>query len=271
MPDDAPKVRLPLSSRFNAKSLGEHAARYPNMVFTASGGREFAVTGPWRHRSDIVELIELSSGPASTELLARLAETLAAAGVRLIVLDYGLAASNPTFFERSGFVQVERIVEYERPKLPVSRRPLPSGFVVRPYRAEDRAAVLSVERASFPWLWWNSEEEWGTYLWSKGVEVFVGWDGASIVGYAGFVVYRRDGHLDRLAVRESDQGRGFGAALLVEAIARMSDRGATRIALTTQENNFRSQRLYEQNGFRRARWTYEIHGLWLGQSEETHA
>jgi len=36
------------------------------------------------------------------------------------------------------------------------------------------------------------------------------------------------------------------------------------VALTTQEDNVRSQALYLANGFHRSRWTYEIHGRWLG-------
>lgn len=270
-PSNAGRVRLPLSSRFGPQSLADHVRRLPGMSFIASGGREYAVVGPWRHRTDIAELIELSSGPSEESLVDRLAQSLAARDVRLVVLDYSLAARDPAFFGRNGFSLVERIVEYERPDRPVNRQSLPDGFSVRPYRPEDREALLAVEHKSFPWLWWNSAEEWGNYIWTRGVEVLVGIDRGEVVGYAGYVIYRRDGHLDRLAVRQSEQGRGLGAALLTESLARMVSRGVNRVALTTQEDNYRSQKLYEQNGFRRARWAYEIHGRWLGQSEESES
>src|SRR5262249_50728357 len=102
----------------------------------------------------------------------------------------------------------------------------------------------------------------------RGVEVLVGCLDSRIVGYAGFVVYHHDGHLDRLAVRGVEQGRGFGRALLIDSLARMREHGARRVALTTQEDNVRSQALYLANGFPRSRWTYEIHGRWLGSEAD---
>jgi [ribosomal protein S18]-alanine N-acetyltransferase len=183
--------------------------------------------------------------------------------VRLVVLDYGLHALDPAFYRQVGFLLVERIVEFERPDLPIAPR-RSNALSVRRYRPGDREAVLELERESFPWLWWNSPEEWDSYLLTRGVEVLVGCLDGRIVGYAGFVVYHHDGHLDRLAVREAEQGRGFGRALLIDSLARMRERGARRVALTTQEDNVRSQALYLANGFHRSRWTYEIHGRWLG-------
>ena len=44
--------------------------------------------------------------------------------------------------------------------------------------------------------------------------------------------------------------------------------GARRVTLSTQEDNHRSQALYERFGFRRTRWAYEIWGLWLGEPVE---
>jgi RimJ/RimL family protein N-acetyltransferase len=50
----------------------------------------------------------------------------------------------------------------------------------------------------------------------------------------------------------------------------MIERGAKQVALTTQDYNYRSQRLYERNGFRRGRWAYEIYGRWLNAPEGTY-
>jgi GNAT superfamily N-acetyltransferase len=233
------------------------------MGLVASAGREYIVAGQWRRRTDIAELIEASPGDSRGVLLERLGQTLARMGYKLVVLDYGLGARDPGFFRRHGFTLIERILEYERPTAPVARGPLPDGFIVRPYSENDRGAVLGLERESFPWLWWNSELEWDSYVTHAGVEVLVGSFHGEVVGYVGFIMYRHDGHLDRLAVHRDFHGQRFGAGLLTDALARMIALGATRVALTTQEDNVRSQRLYEQNGFHRARWTYEIHGKWL--------
>lgn len=261
-PEAAPKVRLALTSRFSNRTLVEHVRRYPGMSLVAESGRQYAICGPWRRRAEIAELLELSTGDQRARLVDALAETLLRRGVKLLVLDYGLEAMDSRFFSESGFALVERIVEYERPDLPPGPRP-EADLEIRSYRAADRDRVLELERQSFPWLWWNSPAEWDAYLQTRDVEVRVGWLAGQIVAYGSFVVYHRDGHLDRLAVREAEQGHGYGAALLVDALARMRDRGARRVALTTQEDNLRSQALYLRHGFRRTRWTYAIHGKWL--------
>lgn len=233
-------------------------------------GRQYAVATPWRHRADIAELLEVSRGDRRSLLVEMISSLLAQQGVRLLVLDYGLGALDPRFFRAEGFSLIERILEFERPDLPVDAYRA-KDLVVRRYRPEDQEVVLELERESFPWLWWNSPEEWSSYLASKEVEVFVGCVGSQVVGYAGLVVYGREGHLDRLAIRESEQGKGYGATLLSHALDRMRERGAKRIALTTQETNERSQSLYTRNGFRRSRWTYEIHGKWLDETDQPPA
>lgn len=265
-PELAGRVRLPLTSRFNGRSLAAHAERHPAMGLVAEGGRQYAIAGPWRHRAEIAELLEVSSGNLRSHLVERLGHLLRDQGVRLVVLDYGLGALDPRFFRAEGFDLIERIIELERPDRPVEFVRAPD-LTIRRYQPADREAILDLERASFPWLWWNSPEEWENYLRTREVEVIVGTVQGRIVGYAGSVVFGRDGHLDRLAVRESEQGKRFGAALLAVALERMRRRGATKIALTTQETNLRSQTLYVRNGFQRGRWTYEIHGKWLDEPE----
>jgi ribosomal-protein-alanine N-acetyltransferase len=237
------------------------------MGFATNDGKQYVIAGPWRHRDDIAELIEASRGDLRCDLLDALIDELKANGYRLIVLDYGLEANDPDFYRRGDFRLVERILEFERPDLPLATPPTPDRFEVQTYQPSDREAILDLERNSFPWLWWNSSEEWDRYVITPAVEVLVGRIDGRIVGYAGFVVHRRDGHLDRLAVSEAEQGRGFGASLLSASLSRMSERGAKLVTLTTQEQNFRSQKLYEQNGFRRGRWTYEIYGRWLDTAE----
>jgi ribosomal protein S18 acetylase RimI-like enzyme len=262
-PLNAATLRLALSSRFDRPLLAEHTRLHPGMAFTTQDGRQYVIAGPWRHRDDIAELLEATRGSLREDLHDRLLGALADQGYRLVVLDYGLETKDADFYRYEQFQLVERILEFDRPDLPVPVRPVPGGVDVRAYRSDDRESVLAVERDSFPWLWWNSEEEWDRYVATPGVEIYVGACGEDVVAYAGFVVHRRNGHLDRLAVRDTEQGRGLGATLLLAALARMAARGAKQVSLTTQEHNVRSQRLYEKYGFRRGRWTYEIHGRWL--------
>lgn len=229
------------------------------------GGRQYVVAGPWRRRSDIVELIEISPGKRRAELLEAVTGALIARGTRLLILDVGPYSVDRGLVRAADLVSVERIVEYERADCRVA--PRASTLEIRPYVPSDRDAVLALERRSFPWLWWNSQDEWDAYVATPEVDVIVGFERGRMVGYAGTTCYRREGHLDRLAVQEADQGKGFGAALLVEALARLDRAGARRVRLTTQEDNVRSQALYERYGFRRGRWVYEIFGKWLSQPE----
>ncbi len=267
-PVSTANVRLPITSRFSNRTLADHTRAHPGMGLIANSGRDYLIAGSWRHRSDIVELIELSSGDHRGELIRRLASKLAGAGVKLLILDYSVGAHDPSFFRREGFVLIERILEFERLPGEIGSKPRPVGFTMQNYTAAAGPRILDLEKQAFPWLWWNSNEEWSAYIANPGVEIIAGYYDGEIVGYAGFVVYRNDGHLDRLAVHRNFHGRGLGSALLTEAMIRMADRGAKRIALTTQENNYQAQRLYENYGFRRGRWTYEIHGKWLGPGED---
>lgn len=261
-PEWATSVRIPLTSRFNRSSFAAHLRQNPGMALITEAGREYVVAGRWRRRPDIAELIEVTRGDQRLDLIDALCAELARKGVRLLLLDYGLEALDPAFYRRAGFNLIERIVEYERSSCVVRRRAR-EGLSIRPYTLADRAAVLELERESFTWLWWNSPDEWDHYCATPAVEVIVGCHAERVIGYAGFVTHNKDAHLDRLAVHRDDQGHGYGAGLLTEALARMHERGAKRVALTTQEDNERSQALYERYGFHRGRWSYAIHGRWL--------
>ena len=228
--------------------------------------RQYVVAGWWRRHTEIGELIEVTAGNRRRELIEKALSVLSDRGARLAVLDFGFDTSERSLITDGGFEVIDRIVEYVRLNCEldeVTNR----AVEIRPYRSEDRDALLDLERHSFPWLWWNSADEWETYLATPGVEVMIGEDSGEIVGYSSFTVRGRSGHLDRLAVRDSRQGNGFGAALLVDALRRMGQAGVGRVALTTQEDNYRSQRLYERFGFRRGKWVYEIYGKWLARPE----
>ncbi|MGH2458192.1 MAG: GNAT family N-acetyltransferase [Chloroflexota bacterium] len=259
------RIRLPLVSRFTARTLADHLRAHPGMAFVADGGRQYAIAGPWRRRAEIAELIEAGNGRARSQLLAALTDALTRQGVELLVLDDGSHAVDRDLCRDAGLMVIERIVEYRRPTCQVE--PRSSTLEIRAYTPADRDAVLAVERESFPWLWWNSQEEWDAYVASLGVDVLLGIERGRLIGYASTTIYHTDGHLDRLAVREGDQGRGFGSALLLAALAQLDRAGARRVRLTTQEDNVRSQSLYQRHGFRAGGAIYEIYGKRLKAPE----
>jgi ribosomal protein S18 acetylase RimI-like enzyme len=267
--ETAARLRIPLFGRFSNADLVSAVQKYPDLAFVAHHHRQYALGSHWRRRPEIGEIVEVSRGVYRRQLAERLIEQFRQADAALIILDFEEGANEAPFYHQLGFKAIDRIVEYERPgcnlDAPVAARQ------IRPYRRGDRsdaAAVLAIERESFPWLWWNSPAELAAYESTPDVEMFVALDNIEPVGYAGITVRGAVAHLDRLAVKASRQRHGYGAALVAHCLGRLSRLGVRRVTLSTQEDNYRSRSLYERLGFRLGRWTYDIRGLWLQQPED---
>jgi ribosomal protein S18 acetylase RimI-like enzyme len=129
-------------------------------------------------------------------------------------------------------------------------------------------ALLHVDHAAFPWLWWNTREEFLAYASVPGVELYVGRDSAGEpVAYIGITHFRGWGHLDRIGVVPERQGDGYGLEALRFAVQRLALADATRIGLSTQADNTRSQRLYHRFGFTRTYQNdYNIFGRWVDEA-----
>jgi ribosomal protein S18 acetylase RimI-like enzyme len=72
-----------------------------------------------------------------------------------------------------------------------------------------------------------------------------------VVGYAVTGRSHVHGYLQRLAVAPSEQGRGVGRALVVDALSWLRRRGAGSALVNTQESNKAALGLYEALGFER--------------------
>jgi ribosomal protein S18 acetylase RimI-like enzyme len=127
--------------------------------------------------------------------------------------------------------------------------------------------LITVDHASFPWLWWNDLPELSYYTNQPDVAVYLIYlNHTQPVGYFGYTIYDEWGHLDRLAVVPGMQGKHIGAFMLSFAIKDMAQRGAKRVTLSTQDNNYQSQKLYEGFGFQRVRnLEYSLIGKMLGE------
>lgn len=120
---------------------------------------------------------------------------------------------------------------------------------VRAATPADVAAVMVIERASFPTDAWSDAAMLQTF--ADG-DAYVAEDGGVVVGYGAVLAPRGSGDADVLtiAVAEGHRGSGTGAALLERMLGTARERGASRVFLEVRADNPVARRLYETRGFR---------------------
>lgn len=265
---DLPRLRLPDRFHDAAGDLERAIASYAVRSYWLPATGECALILPWRHRPELPSLAFLSAFEHEGHLLdAVIASAIQADSKALIFLD-ALEFRRASFYARNGFELLERILTLEMVRS--TPPPSPNGTsAMRFYQLsaqddEALAATTELDHRAFPWLWWNTIDEFRAYLQSDDVEVWAGLLGGEIVSYVGMTHFPGWGHLDRIAVSPDHQRRGLGRAALDFAIRRMRDLGATRVSLSTQGDNTRSQRLYANAGFRRTpEHDYSVYGVVL--------
>ncbi len=264
--DDLPRLRLKWGSRYRVEEVVELVRDAPGLCLWAPTTGEYVLAGPWRHREEIVALLEVTSGGLTYQLVDTLADVATTQGKELLVYAQQYERRPPVFYQRTRFELLEEILVYEMVLYTVP--PSPSRLRFERVDADDPftlGELLDLDHEAFDWLWWNSVEEFDKYMSDPRVDVYLGRDrDGTPVSYVGVTRLRGWGHLDRLAVAPLYQGQGYGYESLVWAVRVLAARGAHRIALSTQASNQRSRRLYERFGFRRVPdLDYQIYGRWL--------
>lgn len=254
-PDDVRALRMPWDGRFSEREIREIVAVGPRVsVFNRRTG-EFLVGGPWRHRAEIATILELAATAGAIDLIHAFTEACAAEGIELVVASEQAERRKREFYAGASLDSIEEIVVYELSRV----RPAPPhlrGIRFEPFdpdRREQLDGLLELDHQSFPWLWWNSADEFLEYASAPGVQIDVGRDETGrVIAYTGTTRFRTWGHLDRIAVAPDLQGRGLGKAALDWAVMSLARSGAKRVGLSTQARNTRSRQLYESYGFRRS-------------------
>ena len=266
-----PRLRLSWSSRFDREDVGRLVVENPGLSLWIPDTGEYVVGGPWRHRSEIAAVMELSSQSGAVPLLQELRSAAANAGKRLIIASEHHESRQKLFYESAGYDLIEEILIYELNQIPVGSITTPR---LRFERVDLKSAsatreLIELDHRSFPWLWWNSQAEFDNYVGSFGVNIYVGRDAdGKPITYVGVTRFRNWGHLDRIAVDPDVQGEGLGLESLEWAVHLLSESGARRIGLSTQARNIRSRHLYERYGFRRSpSQDYALYGQWLTEPE----
>ncbi len=254
-PDDVRTLRMPWDGRYNEREIREIVTVGPRIsVFNRRTG-EFLIGGPWRHRVEIATILELAATAGAIDLIHAFTEACAQEGIDLVVASEQAERRKREFYSGALLDPVEDIVVYEMAKV---RQAPPRLNGLRfesfdPDNIEQFEGLLQLDHASFPWLWWNSGDEFLEYASAPGVQIDVGRDESGrVIAYTGTTRFRTWGHLDRIAVAPDLQGRGLGKAALDWAVMTLARSGAKRVGLSTQARNTRSRQLYDSYGFRRS-------------------
>lgn len=270
-PGDVPELRLDSHPRLGPQEAATLLQQRPGASFWIPASGEFILVTPWRHRAELVT-VHTFGAFASEDILLNAAMTWAGnqGNAGFVAVDIN-ETRQPSFYLRHGLRRIEDIVTYEH------RRPSTlAAAAVEPgldFRRVELGGsgllrdVLDLDHAAFPWLWWNSPEEFRAYLGYPGVEVWAGVRNNEVVAYTGSTQYRRWGHLDRIATRPDLQGTGIGRASLAFAARMMMQRGCRRVVLSTQGNNERSRGMYQRAGF--ARTPLDDYGIFVASYNDS--
>lgn len=267
-PEDVTSLNLGWSSHFNTASLRQHLFDYPGLSLRVRGQEEYVVGDRWRRHDGVGQILESKGRLYRPELVDGLVAEFERRGFGAIVISHDEHSDNFRLYAEAGFEEIERIVYYEKPDVQLNFAYEGTPLQFTPYNPGLLDDLLTVDHASFPWLWWNSRREVEYYSSQDDVSIFIAYaeNGTRPVGYFSFTLYERWAHLDRLAVIPEMQGQKVGAYQLGVGINIMAERGARRVTLSTQLNNKQSQRLYEGFGFQRVRsLEYSLIGRWLGK------
>lgn len=253
-PRDIGELRFGLWSRLTNAEVSREVARFPGRSAWLPDTREYAIVTPWRNRFEVANVIELSAVRHPSHLLRAVAERCDQLDAHVVISIEIDEIREPAFYGRAGFRFLEEVITYELDCRVAPPRTAPEHLnfkLMDVQNEDDLRLLLDIDHTTFPWLWWNSEQEFRSYTELPGVELFVGYLGPEPVAYVGLTSYLGWGHLDRIAVMPGNQGRGLGSEALSFAVSRLRQLGALKVGLSTQRQNVTSQRLYERSGFKR--------------------
>ncbi len=152
--------------------------------------------------------------------------------------------------------QVERMRLQDIPAVvEIERLSFPTPWPARAYRYEvgqNRLAHYFVARRQFPDERDEQAEEHDTGLlkrlqsWTQTTRTV----GFPVVGYCGFWIAADEAHLSTIAVDPRYRRQGVGQLLLIAAIERAIELGASLVSLEVRVSNLEAQSLYRKYGFK---------------------
>lgn len=121
-------------------------------------------------------------------------------------------------------------------------------LLLRPMTIADLPAAMAIEEELFAPDTWTEAMLRDELRRTESRYYLVAQVNGVVVGYAGLVAYRDEGHVATLGVRNAFQGKGIGAGLL-DALLVEADRRVPRVLLEVRADRPVPQRLYRSRGF----------------------
>lgn len=207
--------------------------------------------GPWRGDSTVAHVVPLADSVPLTDAMVRhCCAVLGARGFTAVVTS-ALAQREQRGFLDDGFEVREELHLlahdlHHLPALPVA----PGGTRLRPGRRWHRARTLEVDALAFTPFWRLDQAGLREAMGATPRSRYRVASATTVLGYAVAGLAAERGYLQRLAVDPQATGRGIGAALVLDALHWMRDRGVARAVVNTQVDNERALALYLRLGFR---------------------
>jgi ribosomal protein S18 acetylase RimI-like enzyme len=163
-----------------------------------------------------------------------------------------------TLLEQNGFEQVQEIISlvWDHAKS-ANMNSLPA-VAIRTMKETDLQSVHALDINAFGPLWRISLVTLTSAYQQACVATVVESDG-ELIGYQISTSGPMGGHLARLAVLPSYQGKGIGSALVQDVLYKFERRGAVRVTVNTQRDNLSSLAVYEKAGFRLTSEIYPVY------------
>lgn len=148
------------------------------------------------------------------------------------------------------------VLSWKGEKLP--RLSHTSDVLIRPMKKSDLPAVERIDWSAFADIWRNSLPCLETAF-NQSVVATVAEISGQVLGYQISTGSTASGHLARLAIHPSAQGRGIGYAIVRDLLERFEQRGMFHVTVNTQHNNLASLALYKKAGFHLTGEVYPVY------------
>jgi len=210
----------------------------------------WARVAPWRGRHDVAHLVLAEGAPPERATVDDCLTRLRRAGFAAVVTS-ALTAADSLPFVDAGFEVRERLHLLEHTVECVPSSPDTEPPLRRAWRG-DRGGVLELDRLAFDDFWRLDPGSLTEALHATPAVRFRIGDGrASTAAYAITGRAGRRGYLQRVAVHPEARRRGWGRALVLDALRWLRRHDARRALVNTQWENQGALALYESCGFRR--------------------